>query len=63
MQNERRGDGMNSIQSCGYCFAVFDMAYWSWCCFSNEDDNSFVILCSLCAADILNNQESDKVKN
>jgi hypothetical protein len=45
------------IKSCDYCFAVFDDNYWTWCRLSNEDDNTFVTLCSECAAEILRNQK------
>ncbi len=41
------------IRSCDYCLSVFDDTYWSWCVFCNQDDDSSVCLCSICASEIL----------
>lgn len=45
------------IRACDYCFCVFDEWYWSWCVFSNDQDNSITTLCSRCACEILSNQK------
>jgi hypothetical protein len=48
------------IKSCDYCFEVFDDNYSSWCGLSNEDDNTFTILCSICTAYILSDFDGNR---
>lgn len=43
------------IESCDYCFAVFDTDLWSWCIFKNDFDETSTVLCSQCAAEIFRN--------
>jgi hypothetical protein len=56
LRNEKR----KMIRSCDYCLAVFDDMYWSWCIFSNDNDNSKTTLCSICEYEIFINQKEDK---
>ncbi len=44
------------IESCDYCFSVFDEWLWSYCKIKTE--NGYFCLCSQCAAEILRNQEN-----
>ncbi len=48
------------IRSCDYCFSVFDEWLWSWCIFTNEENDSNTCLCSICAQEILISVESDE---
>ena len=42
---------------CAYCFTKFEEGCDDWGYFENDNDNSSCLMCSICATEVLKNQE------